>query len=71
MDRTDLDIPESTVWPESEAAPQAPVASRERLAEEAAAGSPAAGAQDRADSSGEQSPSLDLEDEGAGRPPKL
>lgn len=35
MDRTDLDIPESTVWPASDDAPQAPVASKEALDEEA------------------------------------
>jgi hypothetical protein len=73
MDRTDLDIPESTVWPDSDSAPQAPVASEERLEEEGIdTGSPEStvGA-DAADSSGEQSPSLDLDDDNAGRGPKL
>ena len=65
MERTDLDIPESTVWPASDDAPQAPVASQERLAEEEAE-------QAGGDSSGEQSPSLDPDAaEGADRAPKL
>ena len=65
MDRTDLDIPESTVWPASDEAPQAPVASQERLAEEEAE-------QAGSDSSGEQSPTLDPNaDDGADRAPKL
>jgi hypothetical protein len=77
MDRTDLDIPESTVWPASDDAPQAPVASREALddaAAEAAADpsgeSPAielgpGEADDR--SSGEQIPSLDPDRDDAER----
>ena len=73
MDRSDLDIPESTVWPKSEEAPQAPVASKEALEAETAGVPPAGsegetpielgpgegaeGGEDR--SSGEQIPSLD------------
>jgi hypothetical protein len=53
MDRSDLDIPESTVWPDSDAAPQAPVASRESLSDEELAASGGG------DSSGEQIASLD------------
>jgi hypothetical protein len=60
MDRTDLDIPESTVWPASDEAPQAPVASPEALREEAR---DAAGG----DSSGEQIPSLDPDRDDAER----
>ena len=66
MDRTDLDIPESTVWPASDDVPQAPVASQEALRQEgeAADGSTIElgpgedpGGEGRA--SGEQVPSLD------------
>ena len=62
MDRTDLDIPESTVWPASDDAPQAPVASREGLA---AAEQPARG--NAGDSSGEQIESLDPDRDDADR----
>jgi hypothetical protein len=64
MDRTDLDIPESTVWPASDDAPQAPVASREAL-EEAQAESGEQGGEDR--SSGEQIASLDPDRDDAER----
>jgi hypothetical protein len=58
--RTDLDIPESTVWPASDDAPQAPVASREALAHAEAGGDATVqGGGDRGDSSGEQIESLD------------
>ena len=78
MDRTDLDIPESTVWPESDAAPQAPVASPERLEEEGVdhgnrgsrEASPATGSE-AADASGEQSPSLDPDSDDTDRAPKI
>ena len=66
MDRTDLDIPESTVWPASDEAPQAPVASQERLEEEGVETGPGGG-----DSSGEQSPSPDPNGDDADRAPKL
>lgn len=59
VNRTDLDIPESTVWPASDDAPQAPVASREALAEAEAADPAAQAGGDRRDSSGEQIESLD------------
>jgi len=61
MDRSDLDIPESTVWPASDAAPQAPVASRESLTDEEIAASGGG------DSSGEQIASLDPERDDAER----
>jgi hypothetical protein len=64
MDRTDLDIPESTVWPASDDAPQAPVASREAL-EEAQAESGEQRGEDR--SSGEQIASLDPDRDDAER----
>ena len=72
MDRTDLDIPESTVWPASDDAPQAPVASRESLNEEragerAAGGSPGAGAGGDDRSSREQIASLDPDRDDAER----
>ena len=62
MDRTDLDIPESTVWPASDDAPQAPVASRESLEAERADAERSTG-----DSSGEQIASLDPDRDDAER----
>jgi hypothetical protein len=59
VNRSDLDIPESTVWPASDDAPQAPVASREALAEAEEADPAAQAGGDRGDSSGEQIESLD------------
>ena len=76
MHRTDLDIPESTVWPATDDAPQAPVASRQALEEaspetgETGDGAaielgPGEGADDR--SSGEQITSLDADRDDAER----
>lgn len=75
MDRTDLDIPESTVWPESDGEPQAPVASQERLdrdAEDRSGQDRGAGSDAGAgDASGEQSPLLEPDAEDNDRPAKL